>query len=53
MQEYLGEGYPKDWRVASGGDQVTCERQAAAQRRTMCGNTPEERLELFEPWLGR
>ena len=49
MQEYLGEGYPKDRRVASGGDQLTCERQAGAQRHMMCGNTPEERLELLEP----
>ena len=49
MQEYLGEGYPKDWRVASGGDQLTCGRQAGAQHHMMCGNTPEEGLELLEP----
>jgi len=49
MQQYLGEGYPKDRRVASGGDQLTCECQAGSQRHVMCGNTPEERLELLEP----
>ena len=48
MQEYLGEGYPKDRRVASGGNQLTCEHQAGAQCHMMCGNT-QERLELLEP----
>ena len=47
MQEYLGADYP--CRVASGGDQVTIERQMGAQRHKMCGNTPTERLELLEP----
>ena len=49
MQQYLGEGYPKDRRVTSGGDQLTCERQTGSQRHMMCCNTPEERLELLEP----
>ena len=49
MQQYLGKGYPKDRRVASGSDQLTCERQAGSQRHMMCGNAPEERLELLEP----
>ena len=35
--------------VASGGDQLTHEQQAAAKRHIMDGNTPEERLELLEP----
>ena len=49
MQEYLGEGYPKDRQVASGGNQLTCEHQVGAQCHMMCGNTPEKRLELLEP----
>ena len=27
MQEYPGKNYPPERRVASGGDQLTCERQ--------------------------
>jgi len=49
MQQYLGKGYPKDRGVASGGDQLTCECQAGCQCHMMCGNTPEERLQLVEP----
>lgn len=49
MQEYLGEDYPSDRRVPSGGDQLTCERQVGAQRHTMCGNTVQERLGVLEP----
>ena len=46
MQEYLGESYPSEHRVASGGDHQTCERQLGAQRHMM---DPVERLELLEP----
>lgn len=49
MQEYLGPNYSAERRVASGGDQLTCERQVGAQRRMMDGNTQEERLQLLEP----
>ena len=49
MQEYLGENYPPQRRVASGGDQLTCERQVGAQRHMMDGDTREERLQLLEP----
>ena len=28
MQGYLGEEFPHDQKVPSGGDQLTCERQA-------------------------
>lgn len=49
LQGYLGKSYPRDHIVASGGHQLTCERQVAAQRHMVCGNTPEERLELLEP----
>lgn len=47
MQDYLGEKYPPKNRVASGGDQLTCERQVAAMRHMMDGDT--NRLELLEP----
>lgn len=49
MQEYLGNEYPSDRRVASGGDHLTCERQLGAQRHMMDGDTPKDRLELLEP----
>jgi hypothetical protein len=49
MQDYLGESYPSEHRVASGGDHLTCERQLGAQRHMMDGDTPVERLELLEP----
>ena len=49
MQNYLGEDYPRERRVLSGGDQVTCERQVAAQRHMMDGDTIEDRLGLLEP----
>ena len=48
-QGYLGESYPEDRPVLSGGDQLTCERQVGAQRHMMCGNTARERLELLKP----
>ena len=49
MQDYLGNNYPQQCRVASGGDHLTCERQIGAQRHMMDGNTLRERLELLEP----
>ena len=35
--------------MASGGDQLTCERQVGAQQHMMDGDTPEDRLQLLEP----
>ena len=49
MQGYLGSDYPSDKRVASGGDQLTCERQVGAQWHLMDGDTPKDRLQLLEP----
>lgn len=49
LQRYLGEDYPDKHPVLSGGDQMTCERQVAAQRHMMDGNTEEERLEHLTP----
>lgn len=49
MQGYLGNDYPSDRRVASGGDHLTCERQLGAQRHMMDGDTPKDRLVLLEP----
>lgn len=49
MQGYLGNDYPSDRRVASGGDHLTCERQLGAQRHMMDGDTPKDRLALLEP----
>ena len=49
MQGYLGDDYPTSHRVASGGDQLTCERQLGSQRHMMDGDTPRERLQLLEP----
>lgn len=49
MQGYLGKDYLPERRVASGGDQLTCERQAASQRHMMDSNSPAERLRLLEP----
>ena len=49
LQGYLGPDYPSERRVASGGDQLTCERQAAAQHHLMDGDTPADRLDLLEP----
>ena len=49
IQGYLGKDYPTDHRVASGRDQLTCERQTGSQRHMMDGNTPEECLKLLEP----
>ena len=49
MQGYLGHDFPDDLRVASGGDQLTVERQCACQRQHMDGDSLEERLQLLEP----
>ena len=49
MHGYLGQNYPGDRRVPSGGDQLTCERQVGAQRHTMDGDTVHERLGPLEP----
>ena len=51
MHGYLGPDCPSDLRIASGGDQLTCERQIAAQRHMMDGDTPAERLALLEPQI--
>lgn len=49
LQEYLGQNYPDDRPVLSGGDQLTCERQVGAQRHVNCGNTVKERMEYLKP----
>lgn len=49
MQNYLGDSYPHERRILSGGDHLTCERQIGAQRHMMDGNTQQERLEILEP----
>ena len=49
LQGYLGEGFPSDRQVLSGGDQLTCERQVCARRHMMDGNNPRDRLALLEP----
>ena len=46
LQDYLGDNYPDNRQVLSGGDQMTCERQVAAQRHMMDGNTEEERWSI-------
>ena len=48
MQGYLGEDFPPDQRVLSGGDQLTCERQVGAKRHMMDGDTSKDRLDEFE-----
>ena len=51
LQDYLGNDYPDDRPVLSGGDQLTCERQVGAQRHMMCGNTVRDRLRpVVEDW---
>ena len=49
LHGYLGEDYPDQHPVLSGGDQMTCKRQAAAQRHMMDGNTEQEWLEHLTP----
>ena len=48
MQDRLGE-VPSTCKVLSGGDQLTCERQANAQRHRMDGDSTKDRLQLLEP----
>lgn len=49
MHGYLGTHIPDDLRVASGGDQMTVERQRGCQRQQMDGDTTRECLQLLEP----
>lgn len=49
MQEYLGENFPLDKKVLSGGDQLTTERQCCAQRHLMDCDGPKNRLQILEP----
>ena len=49
MQDYLGENYSHEHRIASGGDHLTCERQKGSQKHVMDGNTHKDRLDVFEP----
>ena len=51
LQDYLGKEFPTSQKVASGGDQLTCERQAAAQRHMMHEDNPADRLQLLEPQI--
>ena len=48
-QGYLGENYPDDRLLVSGGDLMTCEREEGAQRHKMCGKTVKDQLELLRP----
>ena len=48
MHHYLGEDFPADKKVLSGGDQLTCERHCCAQRHLIDGDTARDRLELTE-----
>lgn len=49
MHNFLGQDYPEECRLASGGDHLTCERQVGARKYTMNGNTSEARLDILEP----
>lgn len=49
MQDYLGDNYPQERRVASGGDHVTYERQLGSKKHKMDENTKKERLDILEP----
>ena len=49
LHSYLGEDYPSEKRLLSGGDQLTCERQVGAQRHVMNGDTAKDRLDVLEP----
>ena len=51
LQDYLGKEFQTSQKVASGGDQLTCERQAAAQRHMMHEDNPVDRLQLLEPQI--
>ena len=49
LQDYLGQEFPTTKTVVSGGDQLTCERQACAQHHMMDGNSRRDCLALLEP----
>ena len=49
MQDYLDKDTDLPYKVLSGGDQLTCERQVGAQRHRMDGDSPREQLQLLEP----
>lgn len=49
LEGFLGPEYGDERRIASGGDQLTCERQVGAQRLSRCANSLSQRLELLEP----
>lgn len=49
MQKYLGETFPPNGKVLSGGDQLTNERQCCAQRHLMDADSPKDTLQLLEP----
>lgn len=48
LQDYLGDEFPSEHKVPSGGDQLTCERQVGAQRHRMDGDTVRE--PVTEDW---
>ena len=49
QQNFIADDFPKGHKLLSGGDQLTCERLAGAQRQRMDGDTPREKLSLVEP----
>ena len=49
LHGYLGADYPPSRKVASGGDQLTCECQAASQRHMLDSIIPADQLQLLEP----
>ena len=49
MLDYLGEKYPPEKKISSGGFRLACERQAAAMHHMMDGDTPKDHLQLLEP----
>ena len=49
MQDLLGKDVPSGCKVLSGGDQLTCEQQANAQRHRMDGDSIAYHLQLLEP----
>ena len=48
QESYLGDDFPDTKEVLSGGEQLTCERQYCAPRHLTDGDTPRDRLQLFE-----
>ena len=49
QQSFVNESFPEGHYILSGGDHLTCERQVAAKRHLLDGDTRGERLELLEP----